>query len=164
MARIHEHLYRSRNLAWVDMAEYIQGLKDFLRRSYGAYAIVINIDVADVALDIDMAVPCGLIINELVSNAMKYAFPLDWDRPADREDKICIALRPVKDGLELVVSDNGVGLPADLDLENSDGRTSTSLGLKVVSLLADQLEGTLELDGSAGTTFKITFPGPARTG
>jgi two-component sensor histidine kinase len=149
LARIHEHLYRSQDLAWVDMAEYIHGLGDFLRRSYGTHAIALKIDAPDVALDIDTAVPCGLIINELVSNAMKYAFP------QGQTGEICIALHSVEDRFELVVSDDGVGLPADLDLENLQ-----SLGLKVVSLLTGQLKGTLELDGSDGTIYKITFPEP----
>ncbi|MCP4599794.1 MAG: PAS domain S-box protein, partial [Proteobacteria bacterium] len=81
MARIHEHLYRSPDLAWVDMAEYTRGVANHLVWSYGTRAITLQTDVSDVELDIDRAIPCGLIINELVSNALKHAFPPGWQRP-----------------------------------------------------------------------------------
>jgi two-component sensor histidine kinase len=104
-------------------------------------------------LGIDTAVPCGLIINELVSNALKFAFPPERERPAGEGNEIRIELY-ARDGdqLTLVVGDNGVGLPPDLDWQDSP-----SLGLQLVRMLTRQLQGTIELDQSVGTAFKITF-------
>ena len=149
MARIHEHLYLSKDLARVDMAEYIEGLVDYLRQSYGTYAIILKIEAADVALAIDTALPCGLIINELVANAMKHAFP------AGQPGEIHIGLRSDGGQVELTVGDNGVGLPADVDLEDPK-----SLGLTLVNLLAQQLGGALEVDRDEGATFRLTFAAP----
>jgi len=159
MARIHEHLYRSRDLAWVGMATYIRGLVTDLWKFYGAYAISVKIDANDVMLDIDRAVPCGLLINGLVSNAMKHAFATvsTGGRERARSSEIRVALRPGDDQLELTVSDNGVGMPADLDLEHPK-----TLGLRLVGMLTRQLGGTLHVDRApgGGTVFKITFPAP----
>jgi len=156
MAHIHEQLYLSKDLARIDMAEYIQDLTAHLRRSYGAYAIAIKIDAADVMLGVDTAIPCGLIINELVSNSLKHAFPPDGGASAGQAvepvGEICIAMRADDDRFELVLSDNGVGLPADLDLQNPK-----SLGLRLVRLLTHQLGGITELNVSHGPAFKITF-------
>ena len=160
MALIHEKLYQSEELSRVDFAKYIQDLTDHLFRSYGANseAIRLKINVVDGLLGIDTAIPCGLIINELVSNSLRYAFP------EGREGKICIDLRsdlpaaPSDTAAQrgnkftLIVSDNGVGLPKDLDFRNTK-----SLGLELVNTLADQLRGTIELDRSGGTAFKIRF-------
>ena len=101
----------------------------------------------DVFLGIDTAVPCGLILNELVSNSLKHAFP------GGREGEIRIELRLDDDKkFTLMVSDNGVGIPKDLDFRNTE-----SLGLQLVDTLVNQLEGTIELDRSGGTAFKTTF-------
>ncbi len=153
MAGIHEQLYRSQDLARVDMAAYVDKLVAELHRSYATPAVDFELKVPDVALHIDHAIPCGLIINELVSNALKHAFPAR----EIRDGKISVTLRPSSPGngkMELIVSDNGVGLPADFDLQTLD-----SLGLTMVRLLAGQLEGNLEFDTQArgGTTFKVTF-------
>jgi PAS domain S-box-containing protein len=153
MAGIHEQLYRSQDLARVDMAAYVNKLVAELHRSYATPAVDFELYVPGVALDVDQAIPCGLIINELVSNALKHAFPAR----EIRDGRISVTLCPSSPGngtMELIVSDNGVGLPADFDLE-----TLASLGLTMVRLLAGQLEGSLEFDTQArgGTTFKVTF-------
>jgi PAS domain S-box-containing protein len=153
MAGIHEQLYRSQDLARVDMAAYVDKLVAELHRSYATPAVDFELKVLDVALDVDQAIPCGLIINELVSNTLKHAFPAR----EIRDGKISVTLRPSSPGhgkMELIVSDNGVGLPADFDLETLD-----TLGLTMVCLLAGQLEGNLEFDTQArgGTTFKVIF-------
>ncbi len=153
MAGIHEQLYRSQDLARVDMAAYVDKLVAELHRSYATPAIEFEIRAPDVALDVDQAIPCGLIINELVSNALKHAFRAR----ETRDGKISVTLHPSSPGngkMELIVSDNGIGLPADFDLQTLD-----SLGLTMVRLLAGQLEGNLEFDTQArgGTTFKVTF-------
>ncbi|MCG2738797.1 MAG: sensor histidine kinase, partial [Syntrophaceae bacterium] len=137
------------------MADYIKELTVGLIKSYttGSNRVTTNIDPSGVSLGIDMAIPCGLIINEIVTNSLKYAFP------ENRTGRIAVSLKKGSNQeLELVVSDNGVGIPEGLNPIN----TST-LGLKLVTnLVQDQLDGKIELDRSQGTTFKITFVGPRR--
>jgi two-component sensor histidine kinase len=149
MALVHERLYQSRDLARVDFAKYIQSLANYLCRSYGVNTNVIQLktNLHDVFLGVDTAIPCGLILNELVSNSLKHAFP------EGREGEIHIELRSDSDDkFTLMVSDNGVGLLKDLDFRNTE-----SLGLQLVNTLVNQLEGTIELDRRDGTAFKITF-------
>jgi PAS domain S-box-containing protein len=149
MALIHEILFRSRDIAKVDFTEYIKTISVQIFRSYGAFSKRINLkaDVNDIVLDVDTAIPCGLIVTELVSNSLKHAF-VDG-----REGSIYIKLSGNNAGtLKLVVSDNGIGLPEHVDLQHID-----SLGLKLVVALANQLSGAVEVDRSSGTTFKITF-------
>ncbi len=152
MARIHEHLYRSQDLARVDMAQYIRGVVNYLSQSYRAYAITLRVDVSDVTLGIDQAIPCGLIINELVSNALKHAFPPGQERPENRPHQVRVALRLADGQYKLVVSDNGAGLPANLKIEDQK-----SLGLRLVNILSRQLKGALKVDREGGTTFSLTF-------
>ena len=149
MALVHEKLYQSEDLASIDLNEYITHLANALFRSYGADtgSVALKIDVADVVFGVDTAIPCGLIINELVSNSLKYAFP------DGKEGEITIALRFTDgDEIDLTVSDNGVSIPDDLDLTNTG-----SLGLKLVQILTDQIRGRLEVDRSEGTSFRIRF-------
>jgi PAS domain S-box-containing protein len=149
MALIHEILFRARDIAKIDFAEYIKNISAQLFRSYGAYSKKINleINVKDIMLDVDTAISCGLIVTELVSNSLKYAF-IDG-----REGTIYIEFSSDNDKtLELIVSDNGIGFPTGVDFRNMD-----SLGLKLVVALANQLAGTVKLDDSRGTTFRITF-------
>jgi len=147
MALIHEKLYQSRDLSHIDFAEYVSNLTSYLARSYTNNPRVnISTDIREISLGIDMAIPCGLIINELVSNSLKYAFG------DGRTGEIRINM--VMDGGKyiLIVSDDGVGLPQEFDFHNSP-----SLGLQLVNTLVDQLEGTIELEKAAGTTFTIKF-------
>ena len=146
MALVHEKLYQSKDLARIDFADYIRTLTSSLFLSYGASSEVIQLKIhaEDIFLGVDNAMPCALIINELVSNSLQHAFP------DGGECEIRIELRSEEDQLELMVSDNGVGFPEDLDF-----RTTETLGLQLVSTLADQLEASIELDGSGGTEFKI---------
>lgn len=112
-----------------------------------ADAIQLKLNVEDVLLIIDTAIPCGLIINKLVSNALKYAFP------KGEVGEIRIEFRKIDDSkYTLIVSDNGVGVPKELDFRNTE-----SLGLQLVSLLTDQLGGIVELNRKRGTTFNFTF-------
>ncbi|HEX3034956.1 MAG TPA: GAF domain-containing protein [Thermodesulfobacteriota bacterium] len=149
MALVHEQLYKSKNLGEINCAVYIQSLINNLFRSYGVPSskIQLNIDIDDTYLDIDRAVPCGLIINELVSNSLKYAFP-----PGKR-GKIYIGLNSHENGIfKLIVSDNGVGLPRDTDF-----RSTRSLGFKLINILTKQLEGTLDFHSNGGTVCEIKF-------
>jgi two-component sensor histidine kinase len=149
MALIHEKLYRSQNLARIDFGQYIQDLSGYLLRVHNVNArgITPNIQADEVYLDIERAVPCGLIFNELVSNALKHAFP------DGRTGEIQIKLVANDESqLTLIVADNGVGLPPKIDF-----RRPNSLGLQLVDTLVDQLDGTIELDRKNGTQFKIKF-------
>ncbi len=151
MALVHEKLYQSQDLARIDFAEYVRSLASYLFRSYGVNTNVIRlkINVDDVFLGVDAAIPCGLIVNELVSNSLKHAFP------GGRRGEIRIEFYSEDDGqYALMVSDDGVGFPEDLDF-----RDTGSLGLQLVHTLIEQVGGIIELDRSDGTKFKITFTG-----
>ncbi len=149
---IHEKLYRSKDLEKIEFNEYIRDLANGLLQSHGIEAgkVELNINVGDTSLGIDFAIPCGLIINELITNSLKYAFP------DGRNGKISILLHPFnKNMFELVVSDNGVGFPSDVDF-----RKTESLGLRLVTILAEnQLHGQIDLNRSGGTEFTIKFKG-----
>ena len=149
MALIHEKLYQSKDLARIDFAGYIRSLVADLFRSYKAnsHLITLKTNIDDVLLGIDTAISCGLIINELVSNSLKYAFP------EGRQGAIHVDFHLGEEGkFTLIVGDNSVGFPKDLDFRNTE-----SLGLRLTCTLVDQLEGTIELDRSGGTEFKVTF-------
>ena len=153
MARIHEELYKSKDLARIDFEKYARGLATNLVRSFGS-GINLAVDIKDVYFGIDTAIPCGLIINELVSNCLKYAFP------AGSQGIIEIALQPCGgDQFSLTVRDNGIGFPADLDFQKTK-----SLGLQLVNTLARQLKGTIQLDRDSGAAFSITFAANSSAG
>jgi two-component sensor histidine kinase len=149
MALIHEILYQSRDLSRIDFSEYIKILLGQLFHSYGAYSkdLTYECDVKDIMLDVDSAIPCGLIINELVSNSLSHAFP-DGRRGYIR---VGFSIDESHD-LTLIIHDNGIGIPKGVDFRHTD-----SLGLKLVMALTNQLAGVVELDIANGTTFKITF-------
>jgi PAS domain S-box-containing protein len=152
MALIHEKLYRSADLARVNFSEYIRSLTGFLMTSCGTGTGGIDLDITtdESELGIDTAIPCGLIINELVTNSMKYAFP------GGRKGRIRVELRSREDNhIEIVIGDDGVGLPKHFELEKAD-----TLGLRLVNTLVKQINGTVELDPGLGATFRIVFPDP----
>jgi two-component sensor histidine kinase len=148
MALIHEKLYQYDNLSQINMKEYMQQLSDFLTQTYGrGKEIEVIVNSEEINLDIDIAVPLGLITNELLSNALKYAFE------DSQKGKIEIILIQTEDsGYKLVVSDTGVGLAKDLDIEKT-----TSLGLRLVRSLTRQINGNLSISSQAGTTFSIQW-------
>ena len=147
MALIHEKLYQSESLAQVQFAEYLRNLTRDLFRSYSAGGVGLKLQAEDIPLDVDTAIPCGLIINELVSNALKYAFP-----PGRTGDLHISFLKISRERCALTVTDNGVGLPADIDVKNPK-----TLGLQLVNMLVNQLHGTLDVVTDGGTTFMVTF-------
>ncbi len=150
MALIHEKLYQSPDLARINFAEYIRSLVHHLFQSYtlNAGRTQLELDLDNAYLSIDTAIHCGLIINELVTNALKYAFP------AERKGLLEIHFHPTAvGGFILRVADDGIGMPPDLDFRNTP-----SLGLQLVTSLVAQMDGTIDLDRNAGTTFEITFP------
>lgn len=149
IALLHETLHRSSDLSRIKMGDYIRTLTGHLFRSYGVdpNIIVLELNVDDVEFDIDTGLTCGLIIDELVSNCLKHAFVDDGG------GKVHIDLLDHMDGtFTLCVSDDGVGIPKDGVLNNPD-----SLGLELVSLLAEKLDGSTELKSGAGTEWQIRF-------
>jgi len=149
MALIHESLYQSENLSEIDFPKYIDQLAAHLFRSYGAdpNRVRISTSIDDLRLPIDIAVPCGLIINELVSNCLKYAFP------GGRSGAIGVRMREDENRrIRLEVSDDGVGLP-----EGVGFNSTKSLGLRLVRTLADQLDATIETGDAKGARIALTF-------
>ncbi|MGB3480051.1 MAG: histidine kinase dimerization/phosphoacceptor domain -containing protein [bacterium] len=152
MVLIHDKLYQSKDLANINTSDYINGLSRHLFESYNVRSdfIALKTDIEDIAMNIDTAIPCGLIINELISNALKYAFVKGSnDKKAEVKIQLC---RDKGDSIELIVSDNGVGFPKNLDFRNTK-----SLGLQLVCALVDQLNGNINLDRNKGTAFTIKF-------
>lgn len=150
MAMVHENLYRAGNFARVPMPAHIGKLCAELSHAYGmaAQCVEVQVEVDDIQLDLDRAVSCGLIINELLSNALKHAF-----RQRDH-GRVQVSLHLVGDGqCELSVADDGKGLPADLDISRA-----ATLGLQLVDDLAAQLRGELTLERDGGARFRIRFP------
>ncbi len=150
MSLIHEKLYQSKNLTKIDIRDYVRDLVNGIVESYGINTrnISFNFDIDNVFLGINSAIPCGLIINELVSNSLKYAFP------DGRCGEIRIFLKSdYNKNYELIVSDNGIGIPEDMDITKTD-----SWGMRLVTLLAEnQLRGKIAMDRNIGTEFKINF-------
>jgi len=149
MAIIHEKLYQSKDLARIHFSSYLKQMIEDMFTSYGLTKdrISLKIDVNDIYLGIDSAIPCGLIINELVSNSLKYAFP-----DIQKGEVIVSLSTGGSDEYELVVSDNGIGLPDGLDAGSAQ-----TLGMTLVKALVKQLQGTIETKRGKGTEFRITF-------
>lgn len=151
MALVHEMLYQSHNLSRIDFKLYIEKLIHTLFHSFGTDSrrIKLELDLEPIQMKVDRAVPCGLIVQELVSNSLKYAFPKDWEQ----KGKIRIGLRQTNGEIELWVEDNGAGIPKNLDIEET-----TSLGFRLVhSLGKDQLGGTLRIERENGTRVTLRF-------
>lgn len=149
MAYIHESLYQSADLAKVNFSEYLRNLCNNLMYSYSTpnRKVILDFDIADISLSLDAAIPCGLIVNELVSNCFKYAFE------DQKRGVIKIRLAKGDDDLKtLVVQDSGKGLPQDLNIETND-----SLGLQLVYTLADQIDGEIKYEFANGSKFTINF-------
>lgn len=150
MALVHEQLYRAHDLAHVGFAAYLRELAASVLRSYTAQSaqVVLAFDTDDlVTLDVESAIPLGLILTELISNSLKHAFP------NGRTAMLTVGLRADGETLTATVRDNGVGLPATVDLGTTD-----SLGLQLVGDLASQLSGTVTIDRHSGTAFHICIP------
>ncbi len=150
MALIHQTLYQSKDFARADFGRFLDALLPTLITSYGidSSRFTVSVDATDVHLPIGAAIPSGLVVNELVSNALKHAFP------EGRHGTIGIRLeRGDDDSAVLSVSDDGIGLPEDIDIAEA-----TTLGLQLVSLLADQLGGSLTIHHRDPTRFEMRFP------
>ncbi len=152
MAFVHEKLYQSRDLSRIDFSDYVKGLTSSLFRTYqtDTARIALKLDVDRAYVDVNAAIPCGLILNELVLNALKHAFP------GERKGEITVELHENEGGsVRLTVRDNGVGLPEGVDIEHTD-----TLGLQIVALLAGQLDGRIEIRRDGGTAFTLSFKLP----
>jgi two-component sensor histidine kinase/putative methionine-R-sulfoxide reductase with GAF domain len=149
MAMVHEKLYQSDDLARIDFEEYLRSLSSSLMSSYGLTSrnIDLEINAENVLLGVDTAIPCGVIVNELVSNSLKHAFP------EDRDGKIAVSFHEDDGQYKMVFMDDGVGMPGQLDLS-----CPSTLGLTIVNALIGQLKGTMELDTGGGCKISITFP------
>lgn len=146
MSLIHQDLYQHDNLTGIRIQDYFEKLIQSLLNTYNVTSgqIAVETDVDDLTLDVDTVIPLGLIINELVSNSLKYAFP-------SGEGKIQVTLKEQTDGLLLSVADNGVGMT------NPDISQHSSYGYELIQALVDKLEGSLEIDGQQGTQVTIVF-------
>lgn len=148
MSFIHESLYQTNDFSQINFSEYVISLSKNLVHSYGVFDGLVDLDlkIENVSLNLDQSIPCGLLINELVSNALKYAFP------KEKRGSITIELLEKKGTVYLAVKDNGVGLPNDIDYRNTD-----SLGLQLVITLIEQLDGEIKLDNNQGANYYIQF-------
>ncbi len=152
MAMVHEQLYESKDITKIDFAKYIRRLTHNLMHNYKIVGIRIDLQLrlTPVSLDIDEAIPCGLIVNELMTNSLKHAFPDGYKG----KGKIRISLSKKNRNICLAVGDNGVGFKQPIDPHKTE-----SLGLKLITILAEeQLQGKLDLNTRGGTRFEVIFP------
>ena len=152
MALVHEKLYRSPNLARIDLGEYTHSLAGQLWRTYAAQAsrVALKVEAADCWVNTDTSIACGLILNELISNSLKHAFP------GERAGEITVEIRPAdRQRVAVRVADDGVGFPPGVDFH-----ATTSLGLQLVNTLVDQIGGSIRLASGPGTQFIIEFDAP----
>jgi len=151
MALVHEKFYQAEELLEINFGEYIEKLCHYLYQAYGdkTERIKILLNVDSIGLDMDTAMPCGLLINEIVSNAYKYAFP------GSREGTISIDFHRNQGLVTLSIKDTGVGLPADFQEDASE-----TLGMQLIQALTGQLDGNLTVDRNNGAGFSVTFPYP----
>ncbi|MFZ6050674.1 PAS domain S-box protein [Halocola ammonii] len=151
MSFIHESLYQTTDFSSIEFTQYIETISRNLIHSYSYTTgpVELDTDFDTIYLSIDQAIPCGLIVNELVSNALKYAFP---EADESRDNTIKLHVKQNKRTISLLVADNGVGLPEDFKHEESD-----SLGIQLVYTLSEQLDAKLEVGNDTGTSFLITF-------
>jgi PAS domain S-box-containing protein len=149
MSFIHESLYRTKDFNSIDFSEYIERLSKNMVYSYqySKNRILLKLDIDKVFLSLDISIPCGLIINELLSNALKYAFP------ENKKGKILISVKEAKKArIEIKVEDNGVGFPKDIDIKKGE-----SLGMLLVNTLVEQIDGNIKVRSKEGTKYLITF-------
>ncbi|WAC05798.1 MAG: PAS domain S-box protein [Methanoregula sp.] len=146
MALVHERLYRSEDISSIDVSDYVRFMGTNLFNFYGVTpaTVRLTVDISDIRVDINRAIPLGLIINELLSNSLKYAFP------SGRKGTIAVTGKKDDGTIRIIVQDDGAGIPESLDWKKTE-----SLGLRLVNSLTEQLQGTIELDRTVGTKFTI---------
>jgi len=149
MAYLHESLYQNKNFSFINFSDYLINLSKNLVHSYyfSSGSVDLNLNVEKVDLNLDQAIPCGLIVNELLTNAVKYAFVDEG-----KSSRISISVKEKNDLVEITVADNGVGLPKNFDVNKTN-----TLGLQLVSTLTEQLDGKLSVMNDGGAKFIINF-------
>jgi PAS domain S-box-containing protein len=154
IALIHERLYQTPGESQINASLYFQSLVRYLTQTYDVQVrgIIVEQSIADLPLDIDLAIPCALIVSELISNALKYAFPSGWRSPDGTSATLRVALHHGDGHARLEVADNGVGLPEDIAVD-----TSPRLGLRLIQMLVRQIEGELSVEQNGGTCVAVTF-------
>lgn len=157
MGLIHEKLFKSEDLTQINIKDYLESIVNHLTYSYDVniHRVKIHTKMENIYFNIETALPCGLLVNEIVSNSIKHAFP------GQRHGEILLELKELKelkeennDNYMLVISDNGIGIAPEYDCEEKQG-----LGFKLIDALVLQLEGKIELDRSKGTKYTVYFPG-----
>jgi PAS domain S-box-containing protein len=156
MALVHESLYKTPDLSEIRFQTYCRDLMNHLAQLYGDHPnIRWTIDMENITLPIDLAIPCGMIVSEITTNAFKYAFPIDFSCTKERGETCTISMSMKRDGTRIVltIADNGIGLPANLAQSNPD-----TLGLRLIHLLVvNQLQGNLDISTDQGTVYTISF-------
>lgn len=148
MALVHERLYRTENFAAVDLSHYLHDMVKGIQAAHGRSDVAFSVEVEEATVGIDRAVPCGLLVNELLTNAIKHAFP------PPRGGRIVIGLQRAPGGLlKLSVRDDGVGMVAEIN-----PREAKSMGMTIISGLVEQLEGAIEFRRGGGTCVVVSFP------
>jgi two-component sensor histidine kinase len=147
MALVHEHLYRSDDLQSVPMSAYLRAVVDGIKQAQDlGRKVLCEVSENDIVLPIDLAIPCGLIVNEIVTNALKHAFP------DDRAGRVQVSMwQTSQRALKLEIKDDGIGIPLPLD------QRQQNFGLRLVGMLASQLHGKIETEQSAGLVFRLEF-------
>ena len=149
MSAVHETLHGSESLSEIDLLSYLSKITTSIFQTYSTDSrrIQLNSDISNSPIILNQAYPLGLIINELISNSLKYAFP------DEREGKISVSLKKQDRELELIIVDDGVGMPDSFDWKNPN-----TLGLKLVrTLVENQLDGSIKMESNDGTKFTIKF-------
>lgn len=152
LAALNEMLYRSKDLTQIDFSDYARQISRTLFNNYGVPGVQLHVDAEPIFLEADQVKCCGLVLTELVTNALKYAFP-----GGSQGGEVRVQIHQAGGNCTLLVSDNGVGFPPGFDWRNTE-----SLGLQLVTLLAEQLQGEIELLPEAGTAFRVSFPTTSR--
>jgi two-component sensor histidine kinase len=155
MALIHENLYQTEDLVKIDLTGYISNLVDYLFQAYvyDPTTIDFSLNIEDITLDIDVIIPCGLIITELISNFLRYAFPVSIENAVNQSNEIWVTLeKSEEERIILIIGNNGRALPEAVDIQHPE-----TLGLRLVTRLVQQLQGTLEVGRCPGNSFKIVF-------
>jgi len=147
MSFIHESLYQTSNFSSINFKEYIENLLSNLVYSYQVGTkIKIRKDIENIDLTLDQAIPCGLILNELITNSLKYAYGIN------EEGEVYISIKKIESKIEIIIQDFGVGLPKNFNIEATD-----SLGLSLVHTLTEQIDGELTVKSDGGTKILIIF-------
>jgi two-component sensor histidine kinase len=160
MTLVHELLYQTKDLTYVNIAGYTENLTQYLFQVYGTGTnIRYRVDMGDITMPIETTLPCGLVMSEIVTNALKYAFPRTFSCGEIRGEPCTITLTLRREGnnYRLMIADNGIGIPEGIDIT-----ASRTLGLFLIRFIVKhQLRGSLEISTTGGTAYTIRFPEPA---